>query len=108
MADELIFTVEFHDELEGGLPDAIREQALDGLRKAARGVDDISHALVNIKKPAQKRDTAYLYEITVRLWMDGEDVVATETGEILDGTLRNVMDVIDRQVKKQRDRKRGI
>lgn len=103
--EEVNFTVEFHDEIEGGLPAHITQQVYEGLRKASRGRDDISHALVNVKMPAQKRETQVVYEVTVRLYMDGNDVVATEFGQTLEGTVGAAFDVIDRQVKKQRDRK---
>lgn len=104
---ELNFTVEFHDNLDEGLPESVMQITYDGLEKITRGNDDISHALVNFKQPAHGRESSYVYEVTIRLYMDGEDVVVTEKGQILDGTLREVLDVTERQVNKQREKKRG-
>ncbi len=105
---ELNFTVEFHDDLDDGLPESIMQMTYDGLEKIARGNDDISHVLANFKLPVQGRETQYAYEVTLRLYMDGEDVIVTEMGQILDGTLREALDVVERQVQKQRDKKRGM
>ncbi|MBK8023548.1 MAG: hypothetical protein IPK19_19465 [Chloroflexi bacterium] len=101
------FTVEFHDELEGGIPEPIVDQVYDGLNRVARGVNDISHAMVNVKIPAQNRATNYVYEVTIRLWMDGNDATVTEKGEMLDGTLGAALDALERNVKEVRERKRG-
>ncbi|MBX3063696.1 MAG: HPF/RaiA family ribosome-associated protein [Anaerolineae bacterium] len=107
---ELLFPVEFHNEIpetpENLLP--LQQEVETHLAKLAQGNDDISNVIVNVKRPAQGRNTPYVHEITIMVYMDGENVVVNEKGELLDGTLRKALDVMDRQVRTQREKRRGL
>jgi ribosome-associated translation inhibitor RaiA len=103
------FPIEFHNEV-----DEVKKSenefftlAVDRLSKLAGGRDDISGAVVNFKQPAQAHATAYIYEVTIVLYMASEHIAATEKGEQFSATLDSAPDAVERQVHERREKERS-
>jgi ribosome-associated translation inhibitor RaiA len=82
--------------------------ASERLNLLAGDHNDISGGVVNFKQPAQGRQTPYIYEVTIVLYMMGsEQIAATEKGEHIDATLDGALDAVEHQVRKIRTQERG-
>jgi ribosome-associated translation inhibitor RaiA len=103
--DETNFPIEFHNEID----DVKKSEneyytlAADRLSDLAKGHNDISGAIVNLKQPAKEHQTSYIYEATIVVYMGSDDIAATEKGEQLQATLDGALDAVERQVHKRRD-----
>ncbi|MBI9047621.1 MAG: HPF/RaiA family ribosome-associated protein [Anaerolineaceae bacterium] len=107
--DKKNFAIEFNNEI-----DEVKKSendyytlAVDRLNKLAKGHNDISGAVVNLKQPAQGHQTSYIYEVTIVLYMGSDHIAATEKGEQLDGTLSGALNAVERQVHEQRTQQRN-
>lgn len=108
--EELRFPVEFNNELDDvkKSDNEFYQLAVERLNKLAESHDDISGAVVNFKKPAQGRETAYINEITIIVYMlKSSDFAATQKGENFRATLDGALDAIERQVREHRKRQRN-
>jgi ribosome-associated translation inhibitor RaiA len=103
------FPIEFNNEID----DVQKSQnefytlAVDRLSKLAEGHDDISGGAVNFKQPAQGRETSYIYEVTIVVYMGSDHIAATEKGEQFLATLDGALDAIERQVRERRTQERS-
>ncbi|MEO8393284.1 MAG: HPF/RaiA family ribosome-associated protein [Chloroflexota bacterium] len=107
--DKLNFPVEFNNEV-----DDVRKSeneyytlAVERLSKLAENHTDISGAVVNFKQPAQGRETAHIYEVTIVVYMGPKTIAATETGEQFRATLDGALDAAERQVREHREQQRN-
>jgi len=107
--DEENFPVEFNNEV-----DAVKKSenefytlAVDRLRKLAEGHNDISGAVVNFKQPARERETSYMYEVTIVIYMGSEHIAATQKSEQFGATLDGALDAVERQVRESRKQQRN-
>jgi ribosome-associated translation inhibitor RaiA len=107
--DKANFPIEFNNELD----DVKKSEnefftlAVDRLSKLAEGHTDISGAVVNFKQPAQERETAYIQEVTIVVYMGSDHIAATEQGEQFRATLDGALDAVERQVRERRQRQRN-
>lgn len=107
--DKANFPVEFNNELD----DVAKSEnefytlAVDRLSKLAEGHTDISGAVVNFKQPAQERETSYIYEVTIVVYMGSDHVVATQQGKPFRTTLHAALDAVERQVRERRRKQRN-
>ncbi|MCJ7695682.1 MAG: HPF/RaiA family ribosome-associated protein [Anaerolineaceae bacterium] len=103
------FPIEFNNEID----DVKKSEnefytiAVDRLSKFSEGHDDISGAVVNLKQPAQGHQTSYIYEVTIVLYMDPDNIAATEKGETLQSTLDGALDAVERQIHEFRTQQRN-
>jgi ribosome-associated translation inhibitor RaiA len=103
------FPVEFNNEID----DVMKSEneyytlAVDRLSKLAEGHNDISGAAVNLKQPAQGRQTAHVYEVTIIVYMGSDHIAATEMGEQFKSTLDGALDAVERQVRERRTKQRN-
>ena len=103
------FPIEFNNEI-----DEIKKSeneyytlAVDGLSELAGEHNDISGGLVNFKQPAQGRQTSYIYEVTIIVYMmDTNQIAATEKGKQFQATLYGALDAVERQVHERRTQQR--
>ncbi|MCJ7521248.1 MAG: HPF/RaiA family ribosome-associated protein [Dehalococcoidia bacterium] len=107
--DEENFPVEFNNEV-----DAVKKSenefytlAVERLRKLAEGHNDISGAVVNFKQPARERETSYMYEVTIVIYMGSEHIAATQKCEQFGATLDSALDAVERQVRESRKQQRN-
>jgi ribosome-associated translation inhibitor RaiA len=103
------FPIEFNNEID----DVKKSEneyytlAVDRLSKLAEGHNDISGAAVNLKQPAQGRQTAHVYEVTIVVYMGSDHIAATEMGEQFKSTLDGALDAVERQVRERRKQQRN-
>jgi ribosome-associated translation inhibitor RaiA len=107
--DATNFSIEFNNEIDDikKSENEFYTLAVDRLSKLAEGHDDISSAMVNFKLPAKERQTAYIYEITIVLYMGSDHIAATEKGEHFESTLNGALDAVDYQVREYRKQQRN-
>ena len=91
--DRADFPIEFHNEI-----DDVRKSenefytlAVDRLSELAKGHDDISGGVVNLKQPAKEHQTPHIYEVTIVVYMGSDHIAATEKGEQLQSTLAGAL-----------------
>lgn len=103
------FPIEFNNEVDDVKKSDNEFYALaaDRLSKIAEGHTDISGAVVNLKKPAKGRETPYIFEVTIVLYMGPKDIVATEQKEQLQAALDGALDAVERQVREYREQQRN-
>jgi ribosome-associated translation inhibitor RaiA len=107
--DQDNFPVEFNNEIDDVKKSENQNYSLavDRLSKLAEGHNDISGGVVNLKQPAQGRDTSYIYEVTIVVYMGSDHIAATEKGEQLQSTLVGALDAVERQVRGRREQQRN-
>jgi ribosome-associated translation inhibitor RaiA len=107
--DEANFPVEFNNEIDDvkKSENEFYTLAVDRLSKLAEDHQDISGAVVNFKQPAQERNKAHIYEITIVVYMGSEHIAATEKSEQFRATLDGALDAVERQVRERRRRQRN-
>jgi|GEM_PF-1037079 len=76
----------------------------DRLRDLAKGHKDIVGAAATLEKPAQGRETSYIYEATVVVYARPTNLSATEKRDSPEQALKGALDAIERQVRQQRDK----
>ena len=103
------FPIEFNNELDDikQSENDLYTLAVERLNLLAEGHDDITGGVVNFKQPAKGRQSPYIYEVTIVLYMlESEQIAATEKGENFDATLDGALDAAERQVRKHRKQQR--
>ena len=107
--DNTHFPIEFNNEIDDvkKSENEFYTQAVDRLSKLSEGHNDISGAAVNFKQPAQGRQTSYVYEVTIVVYMGSNHVAATEIGEQFQSTLDGALDAVEKQVREGRKQKRN-
>ena len=103
------FPVEFNNEIDDvkKSENEVYTLAVDRLSKLAEGHNDISGGVVNLKQPAQGHTTAYIYEVTIVVYMGAEHIAATEKGHQFQATLDGALDAVERQVRERRKQQRN-
>jgi len=103
------FTIEFNNEIDDvkKSENEFYTLAVDRINNLAEGHFDISGGMVNFKKPAKEHQTAYIYEITIVLYMGSDHIAATEKGEHIQATLDGALDAVERQVHERRKQQRN-
>ena len=103
------FPIEFNNEIDDvkKSENEFYTKAVDRLSKLAEGHNDISGAMVNFKLPAKERETAYINEVTIVVYMGAENIAATEKGEHFEPTLNGALDAVERQVREYRKQQRN-
>ncbi len=106
--DKADFPIEFNNEIDDvkKSENEIYTLAVDRLSKLAEGHGDISGGMVNLKQPAQGHQTSYIYEVTIVVYMDSDNIAATEKGEQFQSTLDGALDAVERQVRERRIQQR--
>lgn len=106
--DRATFPIEFNNEIDEikKSENQFYDLAADRLSKLAERHNDISGAMVNFKLPAKERQTAYIYEITIVLYMGSDHIAATEKGENFDSTLNGALSAVEHQVREGRKQQR--
>ncbi len=107
--NELNFPVEFNNEVDDvkKSENEFYSIAVERLSKLSEGHADISGAVVNFKQPAQQRETPYIYEITIVVYMGSDHIAATEKNEQFRAALDGSLDAVERQVRERRERQRN-
>jgi ribosome-associated translation inhibitor RaiA len=102
------FPVEFNNEIDEVKKSENEYYTLtvDRLSKLAEGHNDISGGVVNLKLPAQGRQTSYVYEVTIIVYMGSDHIAATEKGKQVKSTLDGALDAVERQVRERRKQQR--
>ena len=103
------FSIEFNNEVDDvkKSENEFYTLAVDRINILAEGHNDISGGMVNFKKPAKEHQTAYIYEITIVLYMGSDHISATEKGELFQSTLDGALDAVERQVRERREQQRN-
>jgi ribosome-associated translation inhibitor RaiA len=103
------FPIEFSNELDDvkKSENEFYTLAVDRISILAEGHDDISGAVVNFKQPAKAHQTSYIYEVTIVLYMESDQVVSTEKGEQFQATLDGALDAVEHQVREHRKQQRN-
>jgi len=108
--DQTTFPIEFNNEVDE-VPKADNEffaLAAGRLSQLSKGHTDISGAVVNFKQPAQARETAHIYEVTIVAYMRGaEHIAATQQSEQFRAALDGALDAVERQVREGRKQQRN-
>jgi ribosome-associated translation inhibitor RaiA len=107
--DEVNFPIEFNNEIDDvkKSENEVYTLAVDRLSKLAKGHNDISGAVVNLKQPAKEHQTSYIYEVTIVVYMGSDQIVATEKGEQLQSALSGALNAVERQVHERREQQRN-
>jgi ribosome-associated translation inhibitor RaiA len=82
------------------------EAVEDRLERLADQHHDITGAMVKITLQAENRATPHANEVTIRLYMAGNDVVVKETGVDAEGALREALRIAERLVRERRAKQR--
>jgi hypothetical protein len=107
--DRATFPIEFNNEID----DVKKSEnqfftlAADRISDLAQGHNDISGAMVNFKMPAKERQTAYIYEITIVLYMGSDHIASTEKGKNFESTLNGALGAVEYQVRERRKQQRN-
>jgi len=103
------FPVEFNNEV-----DDVKQSenefytfAAERLSQLAAGHNDISGAMVNLKQPAEDRETSHIYEVTIVVYMGSEQIAATEKDDQIGATLTGALAAVERQVRDRREQQRN-
>ena len=107
--DKVNFPIEFNNEIDD-IKQSENEYyalAVDRLSLLAEGHNDISGAVVNLKKPAKEHQTVYINEVTIAVYMGSDHIAATEKGEQFESTLDGALKAVERQVREHRDQQRN-
>jgi ribosome-associated translation inhibitor RaiA len=110
MAEEYTdFPIELHVENDLGddQEKTLYIEAEERLRKLAKNHTDITGASVDIKQPAQERETPYIYEATVTVYMRPNNIAATEKDSDVEVALRGALKATERQVRDKREQLRN-
>ena len=107
--DNANFPIEFNNEIDDvkKSENEFYTLAANRLSKLAEGHNDIEGGIVNFKLPAKEHQTAYLYEVTIVLYMGSDHIAATEKGELFESTLDGALDAVERQVRERREQQRN-
>ncbi|MEO8394737.1 MAG: HPF/RaiA family ribosome-associated protein [Chloroflexota bacterium] len=107
--DDVNFPVEFNNEVDDvkKSENEFYALAVERLGKLAKGHNDITGAAINLKPPAQGRETEYIYEVTIVLYMGSDHIAATEKSEQFRATLDGALDAVERQVRERRQKQRN-
>jgi ribosome-associated translation inhibitor RaiA len=107
--DAVNFPIEFNNELDDvkKSENEFYTLAVDRLNKLADGHNDISGAVVNFKQPAGGRETSYIHEVTIVVYMGSHNIAATEKSEQFQSTLDGALDAVERQVRERRKQQRN-
>jgi ribosome-associated translation inhibitor RaiA len=107
--DKLNFPIEFNNEIDDvkKSENEFYTLAVDRLSKLTEGHNDIAGAAVNFKQPAQGRETAHIYEVTIVVYLGKDHIAATEKGEQILITLEGALGAVERQVHKHREQLRN-
>jgi ribosome-associated translation inhibitor RaiA len=107
--DKANFPIEFNNEIDDvkKSENEFYTLAVDRLSKLAEGHNDISGGVVNLKQPAQGRQTSHIYEVTIVVYMGADHIAATEKGEQFQATLNGALDAVERQVRERRKQQRN-
>lgn len=107
--DKVNFPIEFNNEIDDvkKSENQIYKFAVDRLNKLAKGHNDISGAVVNLKQPGKEHQTAYLNEVTIVVYMGSNHIAATEKGEQFQATLDGALGAVERQVRERRVKQRN-
>jgi ribosome-associated translation inhibitor RaiA len=110
MSPDTHFPIEFNNEVTEvkKSENEFYTLAVERLSKLAEGHLDISGAVVNFKQPAQARETAHIYEVTIVAYMRGaEHIAATQQAEQFRAALDGALDAVERQVREGRKQRRN-
>ena len=107
--DGVSFPIEFNNEVDDvkKSENKFYTLAVDRLSKLAKGHNDISGAVVNLKRPAKVHQTAYINEVTIVVYMESDHIAATKKGEQFQATLDGALDAVERQVHERRKQQRN-
>ena len=108
--DTANFPIEFNNEIDDvkKSENELYALAAERISELERGHTDILNAAVNFKQPAKGHETAYIYEVTIVVYMvESNSIAATEKGENIRATLDGALDAIERQVRKHREQQRN-
>jgi ribosome-associated translation inhibitor RaiA len=106
--DGVSFPIEFNNEVDDvkKSENEFYTLAVDRLSDLAEGHNDISGAVVNLKRPAKEHQTAYINEVTIVVYMGSDHIAATKKGEQFQATLDDALDAVERQVHERRKQQR--
>jgi ribosome-associated translation inhibitor RaiA len=107
--DKATFPIEFNNEIDDikKSENDIYTLAVDRLSELAKGHNDISGAVVNLKQPAKEHQTSYMSEVTIVVYMGSDHIAATEKGEHFQATLDGALGAVERQVRERRKQQRN-
>jgi ribosome-associated translation inhibitor RaiA len=107
--DKEHFPIEFNNEIDDvkKSENEYYSLAVDRLSKLSEGHNDISGGVVNLKQPAQGRQTSHIFEVTVVVYMGTDHIAATEKGEQINASLDGALDAVERQVRERRKQQRN-
>jgi ribosome-associated translation inhibitor RaiA len=107
--DRASFPIEFNNEIDDVKKSENKHYtlAVDRLSKLAEGHNDISGGVVNFKQPAKGHQTAFIYEVTIVVYMGSDHIAATEKGEQFQSTLNGALDAVEYQVRERRKQQRN-
>jgi ribosome-associated translation inhibitor RaiA len=107
--DGASFPIEFNNEIDDvkKSENEFYTLAVNRLSKLAEDHNDISGAMVNFKQPAKEHKTAYIYEITIVVYMGSENIAATEKGEHFESALNGALNAVEHQVCENRKQQRN-
>ena len=78
----------------------------DRLSQLSKGHTDITGAAATIREPAAHRETPYVFEATVVVYVRPNSVSVSEKRESPEVALKSALDSVERQVREQRNRLR--
>jgi len=79
----------------------------DRLSELRKGHTDITGAAATLEQPAQGRETPYIFEANVVVYMRPKNINATEKHEQPEIALKGALDAMERQVRQQREKLRA-
>lgn len=102
------FPIEMHVDFEISpeLDDELYREAEDTLRELAKGHTDITGASIAMSKPAEGRETSYVYETTVTVYARPKRIASTEKADDPLGSLKGALRATERQVRKERGKRK--
>jgi ribosome-associated translation inhibitor RaiA len=74
------------------------------LKELAEGHTDITGAAATLEQPAKGRETPYIFEASIVVYVRPNDVSATEKANDPQQALKSALDATERQIREQRNR----
>ncbi|MCU0497614.1 MAG: HPF/RaiA family ribosome-associated protein [Anaerolineae bacterium] len=99
------FHIDYYNEVNDDA--GLQQEAEDRIRALADQHQDIIGAMVKLVPQAKGREVSFANEVTIRVFIRGNDIVVHEVGERPAQALHSALDSVERQVREHRARQRN-
>lgn len=99
------FHIDYYNEVNDD--PQLQQEAETRIRALAEKHQDIVGAMVKLVPQAKGREVSFANEVTIRIFIRGNDIVVSEVAERPTQALQSALDTVERQVREHRNRQRN-